>query len=340
MMKTFLIVKIAAIGDVIMALPMAVEIKRRYPDSHITWICGKSVKSIVEMAPVDEVITLNEKKLLTGSKTEKIIEVIKAWKKIGFRHFDQITIGHADPRYQILTKLTLAIKITSFNHTIGKTWPIPSRHHTDEYVRLVNEDMNKKRPIPAFQYSPLKDNLIDTALAGSHKIITLTPGGAKNLLADDFCRRWPINNYVELAIKLINKGYIVVISGAKSDEWILPYFSGLNIVNMVGKTDLNQLLYLFSKSDFVVTHDSGPMHLAGMTKCHLIAIFGPTNPYEKIPRRKNVYFFWNHKQYSCCPCYDGKSYAKCSDNICMKEISADDILTKISSINEESADRS
>lgn len=141
MMKTFLIVKIAAIGDVIMALPMAVEIKRRYPDSHITWICGKSVKSIVEMAPVDEVITLNEKKLLTGSKTEKIIEVIKAWKKIGFRHFDQIAIGHADPRYQILTKLTLAIKITSFNHTIGKTWPIPSRHHTDEYVRLVNEDM-------------------------------------------------------------------------------------------------------------------------------------------------------------------------------------------------------
>lgn len=100
----------------------------------------------------------------------------------------------------------------------------------------------------------------------------MTPGGAKNLLADDFCRRWPINNYVELAIKLINKGYIVVISGAKSDEWILPYFSGLNIVNMVGKTDLNQLLYLFSKSDFVVTHDSGPMHLAGMTKCHLIAI--------------------------------------------------------------------
>ena len=225
MMKTFLIVKIAAIGDVIMALPMAVEIKRRYPDSHITWICGKSVKSIVEMAPVDEVITLNKKKLLTGSKTEKIIEVIKAWKKIGFRHFDQIAIGHADPRYQILTKLTLANKITSFNHTIGKTWPIPSRHHTDEYVRLVNEDMNKKRPIPAFQYSPLKDNLIDALLAGSHKIITLTPGGAKNLLADDFCRRWPINNYVELAIKLMNKGYTVVISGAKSDEWILPYFS-------------------------------------------------------------------------------------------------------------------
>ena len=328
-MKTFLIVKLSAIGDVIMALPMAVEIKKKYPDSRITWLCGESVKSLVQMAPVDEVITLDEKKLLAGSKADKISEVLKTWKKLGNRHFDRIAIGHADKRYQLLTWPVQAKKTTSFDHTIGKTWPIPSRHHTDEYVRLVLDDMDKKRTIPAFRINPDKDGFIDSILREADKIVTLTPGGAKNLLADDFCRRWPIENYVDLTGKLINNGYTVVLSGAKSDEWILPYFSGLNIINLVGKTNLNQLLYLFEKSAYVVTHDSGPMHLAGMTNCHLIAIFGPTNPYEKVPRRKNVYLFWNHKQYSCCPCYDGKSYAKCSDNICMKEISANQIYNYI-----------
>lgn len=42
-MKKYLIIKLSAIGDVIMAMPMVTKIREEEPDSHITWICGKTV---------------------------------------------------------------------------------------------------------------------------------------------------------------------------------------------------------------------------------------------------------------------------------------------------------
>lgn len=52
-------------------------------------------------------------------------------------------------------------------------------------------------------------------------------------------------NYVRLAKLLITEGMTVVISGAPSDQWIEPYFENLPVINLVGKTTLDGLLYLF-----------------------------------------------------------------------------------------------
>lgn len=329
-MKHILIIKLAAIGDVIMALPMVSVLKTEYKDCHITWVCGNGVSPLVQKTPVDKIIQVDEKLLLRGSKVDKCKEVLKVWKEIAFKKYDIIAMGHADRRYKILTCLSKADEYHSFNHAIGNMWPIPGRHHTDEYVRLVMDHMDKKKIVRPFQMDPDVDAYIDSVLENKNKVVTLAPGGAKNLLADDFCRRWPIENYISLTKALIDEGYTVVLSGAKSDQWILPYFSGLNVINLVGKTNLSQLLYLFSRSGVVVTHDSGPMHLAGMTNCRLIAVFGPTNPYEKVPRQERVKIFWHPENYSCCPCYDGKTYAKCNDNLCMKSTRVSDVLTEVS----------
>lgn len=40
-MKKILIVKLSAVGDVIMALPMLEEIRREYIDAEVTWVVGK-----------------------------------------------------------------------------------------------------------------------------------------------------------------------------------------------------------------------------------------------------------------------------------------------------------
>lgn len=328
-MKKYLIIKISAIGDVIMAMPMVRKIREEEPDSHITWVCGRAVYPLLEKLPIDRLIVVDEKKLLSGSKPEKVKEVIRVWKQIGGQYFDVVAMGHADPRYHILTAFTKYGVYHSFSHTIGQSWPIPGRHHSDEYVRMISDHLPKEEITAPYHMDVEKDPAIDDILSGKKRIITLTPGGAKNILADDFCRRWPIENYVKLAKLLITEGMTVVISGAPSDQWIVSYFDGLPVINLVGKTSLDGLLYLFSKSDVVVTHDSGPMHLAGMTDCRIIALFGPTNPDEKIPRREGVRYIWEKDRYSCCPCYDGKNYAPCKDNVCLKNISSERVFRKI-----------
>ena len=81
-MKRYLIVKLAAIGDVIMAMPMVDLIKKEEPDSEITWICGKSTQSLLKHLPIDHLFAIDEIKLLTGSRMEKIQVVLDVWKKI------------------------------------------------------------------------------------------------------------------------------------------------------------------------------------------------------------------------------------------------------------------
>lgn len=326
--KRYLIVKIAAIGDVIMALPMVEEIRKLDKDADITWICGRGVLPILEKFPIDHIIPLDDKKLLTGNKLQKISVVFKVWKEIAGRKYDIVALGHAARRYQILTLFTRKEIFRSFSHVMGKIWPVPGRHHTDEYVRLVNPDNKYVIPTARFPKVTMSADLKDE-LSSEKMIVALAPGGAKNLLTDDFLRRWPIERYVELAERLINKGCKVVITGGKTDAWVNDYFRGLDVTNLVGKTDLINLIGVFQNVDVIVTHDSGPLHIAGLTETRLIGIFGPTNPSEKIPRRKDVLSILGGKQMSCCPCYDGKYYADCNNNLCIKGISAQEVAYTI-----------
>lgn len=330
-MKKILIVKLAAIGDVIMALPMLDEIKKEYPDAEVTWVVGKGAVSIIEMFPVHSVICVDEKKLLTGNNIEKIQTVFSIWRKIAFEQFDLILLAHGDRRYKIITLLTKGLQRGFGEVKSGRKFPIPGRHFIDEYVRLVHNNDCRQQVTPSALIPVTLTEKITSLLTQTSKgrLIVLTPGGAKNVLADDKIRRWPIENFVKLSRLLIENDFSIVLTGSKSDQWILPYFSEIKTINLIGKTSLQELMSVFSAVDLVVTHDSGPMHIAGLAGSRILALFGPTNPYEKIPRSKQVRFLWYPEKYACCPCYNGKTYAKCSDNVCLREITPEKVYEEI-----------
>lgn len=327
-MKKYLIVKLSAIGDVVMALPLLEKIRCDEPGSSITWVCGTAVVDLLKQFPIDNIIAIDEKKLLRGSTLVKITEVLKLWLKIGLRSYDHIILGHADSRYGLLPLLCRGA-MTGFSRSLGKLCPIPGRHHSDEYIRLL--DMCAQHTTPA---SPpyLKLTLpkhLAKELDYHKKRIILTPGGARNLLANDACRRYPLPSYVAVARQLLERDYQVILVGGAGDSFCLDAFSGLAVTNLLGKTSLLELIALFDKCDLVLTHDSGPMHLAGLTKTRILACFGPTSPLEKIPQRPNVKYLWNANDLACCPCYDGKYYAPCNNFDCMEKISVDEVMQNI-----------
>ena len=332
--KRYLIVKIAAIGDVIMAIPMVQRIREVDPDADITWLCGKSVYPILKAFPIDHIICIDEKKLLAGNKFQKIQAVLNAWRQIAFRHYDVIALGHASRRYRLLTFLTKADTFHAFSHIMGEIWPVPGRHHTDEYVRLVRPDIKEITPSAQFPTVDLPQSILDF-FTKDKKIVVLAPGGAKNILADDDVRRWPVESYAALARLLIADGRQVIVTGAPSDKWVSKYFADIDVADLVGKTNLLQLIGVFQHADVVVTHDSGPLHLAGMTQAFLITLFGPTNPWEKVPQRKNVVTLWQHEKYNCCPCYDGKYYKSCKENVCLSTIESDVVYEIINKLRDK-----
>jgi heptosyltransferase-2 len=74
-------------------------------------------------------------------------------------------------------------------------------------------------------------------------------------------------------------------------------------------------------ADLVVSHDTGPMHLARLVRAPLVALFGPTNPHELLWTDETVTVLWGGGHLACRPCYDGREFARCADNICLSSVS-------------------
>src|SRR5262249_23063517 len=101
------------------------------------------------------------------------------------------------------------------------------------------------------------------------------------------------------------------------------------VFDLVGKTSLAELLAIYGVSNAVITHDSGPLHLASLSGAPTVALFGPTVPLEKVRPAKHVRVLWGGEDLPCRPCYDGKRYASCADNQCLKQISVAQVITAL-----------
>ena len=320
-----LIVKIGAIGDVVMALPTLTYIRKQYPTAKIYWIAGEIVKDLIEETKlVDEVVTVNEKKLLKGSILERIAEIWKVWRQIGFIRFDVTLYYYYSGAYKILFLPTSSKKFLEFSRDKQKRAnPVPGRHHTCAYISTFSEENGSHTidfeypPFPIFrsEHQALKEKFRDK------KCIILSCGGAKNILREDDLRRWPIDRYVALTKLLIADGYEVFLSGSQSDLWISEHFSDLKVHDFISKFDLISFISFLKTGDLFITHDSGPLHLADLAGVPSIALFGPTPPSSFKSLLPDSTFIWGGENLTCRPCYDGKSYANCSKALCMESIS-------------------
>jgi heptosyltransferase-2 len=322
-----LIVRIGAIGDVVMALA-AVEAARMLDrDTRVTWLCGKLVRPLLEyVGTVDEIVSVDDRALLAGTARERTREIGRAWRALGGRRFDLVATAHADPRYRVLTATVRARKRRSLRASGGRPAPISGRYEGDEYARLVHGIDGPNAPparLPDVTFPPAEG-----LLPGNGPTVMIAPGGAKNVLRDDGLRRWPLESYARVAADLVARDVRVVVSGGPGDEWVRPTFAALPVVDLVGKTDLVQLGGTIQACDLLITHDSGPMHLAFLARTPTIALFGPTRPTERLPHDVRVRALWGGAHLACRPCYDGRDYAPCPNNVCIQSIRPADVVAE------------
>jgi len=330
-----LILKLGAIGDIVMASSLITAIDSKYPGAEITWICGKSVKEILSgYNRINTLISIDEMLFYKGNFLNKLKIIINVWENLFCKRFDIVLNCYRDKRYKLLLFPSMAKKYLDFSGKTSHNTFIPGRYHSDEYSRMVIAQ-NDWQIIPSSlpKYSILENSNIASQIKNTEKpIIILAPGGAANILRQDSLRRWEIEKYVELAKELIYYNYSVVLTGSENDRWVSEKFINLEVTDLVGKTSLVDLLYLFNKSRVIVTHDTGILHLAKLSSIRIIAMFGPVNPKERVGVKENVDVIWGGINLPCSPCYDGNNFAECNNNICMKNISANEVLDKIRSV--------
>ena len=312
-----------------MSLPLLPALRKKYPSVSISWVTGKIAAPLIQATGlVDHLHTIDESQLLTGSFCQQSKQVFSLWKRLFAFSYDLVITAHVDPRYRLLTLPIRKKQHHFFCRKKKRPSPVPGRNRSEEYINLA---LGEHCGNPSdFSFPHLSTSLPEHLRSVADKNpIALAPGGAKNLLREDALRRWPIENYAALIKQLNHKNIPVAITGAPADDWVLPHLSGVVFENLIGKTSLLDLVAFYQRCRLLVTHDSGPLHLAKLASCKTIALFGPTNPREFASPDNIV--LWGGESLGCSPCYDGKNFAPCRNNRCMKNISPQEVLQKIES---------
>lgn len=330
--EKILVIKISAVGDVVMALPLLNKLKSEHPQALIHWVCGNKVEKLIRATQlVDKITTVDEEKLLKGPRIQKILQVLKVWWHLGLRYYDRCLVLHSDKRYQLF------VILTRFKRDIlsKRKFPISGRYQAIEMLRLYEGEKPCQKldfTFPMLRYTPSfqADQFVKQI---NPSFVLFAPGGNPRKEPGKELRMWPIHSYVELAKLFNDDGIQVVIAGGESDAWMEKYFQRLNVVSFIGKGDLLDFLTFAKEARCVITHDSGPMHLALLSGGKCFAIFGPTNPYEKLPilyekYANQVRFSWRGENLQCRPCYDGKSYAPCRNPLCMKQTIPQEVFSE------------
>jgi heptosyltransferase II len=337
MMKNITIVKLGAIGDVIQAAAAVDEYKRRNPGLKIDWVVGGPLASLLHSLRVaDHIVSIDDQLILSGTWIAKGGALLRAFGHIfdQIKRCDRLYIAHTHWKYSIFALPLLFRSPALILGRIKRFYPVLTRFRVSEYFLFLSQEL-----MTGQQGNLALQRIGENALSTSHgfrlevdpakKYVALVPGGSKNLMRDDFLRRWQIESYVELAGKFIARGYEVILVGSKGDAWVKPCFLGTQVKDLIGETSINDVIDIFSKVNVVVSHDTGPLHLATMTTTPLIAIFGPTPDSAVVStNRKSLVVFKAASDIACAPCYDGVNYAPCNNPICMKSTTVDAVFQK------------
>jgi heptosyltransferase-2 len=334
-MKKILIVKLGAIGDVVMTLSAFQAIDKS--TVAIDWVCGAAAYPLLKCYSWISPILVDDRAILTGTFAERFPSLLRLWHSLLGKRYDLCATLSYDSRYKVLALPVLATRKIILSRRSRTRFLIPGRNHSDEYARILFETGDASKPTSLVPCRP--DCLPQPPLGrtAAPVRVAIVPAGASNLLRQQILRRWPVDSYVELAQTLIDRGWEVLILGGKDDVWVRPHFEHLGVTDCLGTFSLPEVIALFDTCDAVISHDTGPLHLAGLSFAAIIGLFGPTDPGNFLPRREYVTGIWGGAGFACRPCYDGRDFAPCKNNGCMQQISPTLVLRELDKLLERKA---
>lgn len=271
-MQKILIIKLGALGDFLQAMGPFKAVRAHYPQGHITLLTTPFYKNLAEQSGY-----FNEVWSLPRLKGWQIFKMMRRFLKIKAEKFDRIydlqTSNHTSRYFYFLKLLGWKGEFSGIAKGCSHPHKDPLRDfsHTLERQKDQLQDAGiVDTPFPDISFllkNPEPDHLPEI----STPFVLLVAGGAPNRLQ----KRWPIDGWVALIEKLEKQGITSVLIGAAGEQNLSESFgpSSLSVVNLIGKTSIEDLAYLGKRALLAIGNDTGPMHLFAFIGCPVIVLF-------------------------------------------------------------------
>ena len=277
-LQSICIVRLSALGDVLMLVPLIRTLQTNFPGATITWIISRPAYDLVEGMDGVEFIVIN--------KPNSLADYWQFRKQMRARHFDVLLATQASFRANLLYPLIRASRKIGYD-TIrakdGHGWFIddsiaPGNDHTlDGFLKFADtlgvekKDIRWDLPIPEDARE----------WAHSHLPVCATPLVIVNPAASKAERSWPVERYIEIIKYLQSRwGAQVVLTGGPGeyDKALgVAICNAVSITNLIGKTKPKQLLAVIERADLLLCPDTGPSHMAAAVATPVIALHAVTS---------------------------------------------------------------
>lgn len=341
--KHLLVIRLSAMGDVAMVVPVLSALIHQYPDVKVTVLTRGFFKPLFEQLPNVSVYEADVEgkhkgvfglwKLFKALKKLEIdaiadlhnvlrSNVLKTFFKLAGYQFLQMNKGRAEKK-----------ELTQSNHKVLKPLKTTHQRYADVFERLNYPiKLSLKAVLPKRE---LHKEMHQQIATNQKKRLGIAPFAAYE------GKMYPLDLMEQVVFELskINSFQVLLFGGGKKEQNVLENWETKypNCICIVGKARFSEELDLISNLDIMLAMDSGNAHLAALFGVHTVTLWGVTHPYlgfYPFGQAQENALLANRKKFPLIPTsvYGNKMPEGYSE--AMRTIQPQEILEKIKSIAE------
>lgn len=272
--NNLLVIRLSAMGDVAMTIPVLRALIQNYPDLKITVLTRSFFAPFFRDLPNTTVFAAEVK-----GKHKGILGLYKLAHELNENKFYGIADLHNVLRSKILINFIKCNHLSVIDKgrsekkllTSGERFSALKTTH-QRYADVFNAlgykiDLSK----PSFPGPSVLNNELQRLLGlSSKKSIGIAPIAAYE------GKMYPLD-LMKQVVEVLSQDYNVLLFGGAEDVEVLDTFN--NTTNIAGKLELDEELDVISNLDLMISMDSGNAHVAAMLGIKVVTIWGVTHPF-------------------------------------------------------------
>ncbi len=289
------LIKPSALGDIVQSLPIAHALKQAFPTARLTWIVNRSYADLIRpISLIDQVIEF-DRSALKRSFRQGLHTNWQFFSRLRRERFDLVIDLQGLLRTGMMTWATRApVRIGLKSAREGSR--LAYTHLADDAPAEQNAVSRywSVAKLLGIDHQPITFplELSSDEISRAHSLIGGMPRPliALNPGARWITKRWPAESFAQLAHRFQQTfgGSQILVGGPGEEEIGTQVTNELvrlqstsaesAIPNFVGKTSLRELAALLAQCDWVLSNDTGPLHLAAALGVKTFALYTCTSP--------------------------------------------------------------
>jgi len=325
MNRSFLIIRLSSLGDIIHALPAFASLRLHFPQAKITWAVEPKGKEILDLVPgLDRIAVINWKELRQSVAS--------------IRHKDQVALD-----FQGLVKSAGLAFLSRSRERIGfhrknLREPLASLFYTkkadpvdERTTHVIAKNLKLLEPLgieakkyefplvlPEELMATVSSKLNELGFAQNQRLLIYNIGAAWET------KRWFPEKWAELvATTRFEDSFPLLLWGNELEKELALSIKKKTDLALSPFLTVQEVMALIKMADLVISGDTFAFQTACAFRIPVVGLFGPTNPQRNGPFEPPAKAIF-HKL-DCSPCYK----RTCQTLDCLRAISVEEVAEAI-----------